>query len=79
MDRDPNRTALREARRLARLIPYRCAFCGCKDPAFEWHHPFGRRHDPSFRIPVCLKHHLMLTEGQLEAIGEERVVQHASG
>ena len=66
MDKDPNRTALREARRLAQLSFHRCAFCGCNDPAFELHHPFGRRHDPLFRIPVCFKHHRMLTEGQLQ-------------
>lgn len=66
MDLDPNRTALREARRLSRVNSYRCAFCGCKDRAFEWHHPFGMRHDPLFKIPVCFKHHRMLTEGQLQ-------------
>jgi hypothetical protein len=66
MDANPNRTALRAARRLSKINSYRCAFCGCSDPAFEWHHPFGRHHDPLFKIPVCYRHHRMLTEGQLQ-------------
>jgi hypothetical protein len=66
MDQDPNRTALREARRLSRVNCYGCAFCGCRDRAFEWHHPFGVHHDPRFKIPVCFQHHRMLTEGQLQ-------------
>lgn len=31
----------------------------------EQHHPFGKMHDPKFKVPLCLTHHWKATVGLL--------------
>lgn len=67
MDRDSNKTALREARRLARftslgLEPV-CVYCGCADLwTLEIHHITCRNNDAALYEVRCKNCHAMATE-----------------
>lgn len=64
-DKNPTRTARREARRRRRLPPNSvCATCGEDDPTvLELHHVMGRAHS-KLEIVQCKNCHAKATEGQ---------------
>src|SRR5688500_19247853 len=72
MDRDPIKTAAREARRARTLGEgATCLRCGMTNLAalvegaanlLEDHHVVGRRHDAGLTIPLCRNCHAILTE-----------------
>ena len=66
MDRDPTRTAAREARRRKRLGPNpTCVRCGEDRPeALQLHHPASRAHDRARKSLRCLVCHAVVTEAQ---------------
>ena len=66
MDRDPTRTAAREARRRKRLGPNTvCVRCGEVRPeALEVHHPAGHAHDPGRKSNRCRNCHSVVSEAQ---------------
>jgi hypothetical protein len=76
MDRDPNRTAIRLARRLERLGPDPvCVLCGYLDPfalipilrtLLEKHHVVMEAHDGELTAPVCRNCHAVATEKLLQ-------------
>lgn len=74
VDRDPTRTAAREARRRKLLGPdASCALCGVRwlemlrnacAGLLEKHHVLGRAHDPELTIVLCHNCHTRATEAQ---------------
>ena len=67
-DKNPKRTARREAKQRRRVPPDAvCVECGESDPCLlEQHHVMGQAHEPGLTVPLCKNHHAKATEGQLQ-------------
>jgi len=66
-DKNPKKTAVREARRQRRFPPDAvCATCPESAlVALEMHHPMGAAHEPNLTVPLCKNCHAKATEDQL--------------
>jgi hypothetical protein len=69
VDRDPTKTAVREARRRKLLGSHPVCVRCCEDrpEAFQWHHTGGREHDPDRESLRCRNCHAVVSEGQRRA------------
>jgi hypothetical protein len=67
-DKNPKRTARREAKQQRRVPPDAvCAGCGKGAPyLMEQHHVMGRAHEPDLTAPLCKNCHAEATQGQLQ-------------
>jgi len=67
-DKNPKRTARREAKQRRRVPPGDvCVFCGEDDPrVLQEHHVMGRAHEPDLTVTSCLNDHAKATDGQFQ-------------
>jgi hypothetical protein len=65
-DKNPKRTAAREANRQRQFPPDAvCITCGESAlVALEKHHPMGAAHEPDLTVPLCKNCHAKATEDQ---------------
>ena len=65
-DKNPKRTAAREAKRQRRFPPDAvCMTCGeSAHVALEMHHPMGAAHEAGLTVPLCKNCHAKATEDQ---------------
>ena len=66
-DKNPKKTARREARQRRRVPRDACCiFCGESDPrVLEMHHVLGRAHEPDVTAPVCTNCHRKESDRQI--------------